>query len=103
MTAKFSVGADDAMGFAPLEAGRRERDAGPRRRAVDPHRAGAADAVLAANVGRSQRLMLAQEVDEVQPRLDLGLNAASVDGERQCFHDALAWLAARFSATRARL
>ncbi len=54
-----------------------------------------------------QRLMLAQEIDEVQPRLDLRLNAAAVDGERQRLHDALAWLlawlAARFSATRARL
>ena len=59
--------------------------------------------MLAADMRRRQRLMVAQKIDEVQPRLDLRLNAASVDGERKRFHDALAWLAARFSATRARL
>ena len=37
---------------------------------------------------RGQRLMLAQEVGEVQPRLDLGFDTAAVDGERQRFHGA---------------
>ena len=61
--------------------GHREGDARPRGRAVDQHGARAADAVLAADMGRRQELMLAQEIREVQPRLDLGLDVATVDDE----------------------
>ena len=46
-------------------------DAGARGRAVDQHGAGAAHAVLAADVGAGEELVLAQEIGEVQSRLDI--------------------------------
>ena len=81
----------------------RERDAGPRRRAVDHDGACAADAVLAPDMRAGQELVLAQEIGEVQARLDLGLHPAPIDGERQRLHEAHACFAARLSATGARL
>ena len=58
-------------------AGDREGDARARRRAVDLERAGAAHAVLAAEVGAGEPLALAQEVGEVRARLDLRLAPAA--------------------------
>ena len=100
----------DRIGFEPFQrrdlgAVRRSRegDAGSRGRAVDQDRARAAHAMLAADMRRRQRLMLAQEIREVQARRDLGLHVPAVDGEGECFHGAAACLAARFKATSARL
>ena len=55
---------------------RQERTATPSRR----HRAGAADAVLAADVRARQPERVAEEVGEQQPRLDLLAVEAAVDG-----------------------
>ena len=49
--------------------------------AVEPHRAGAADAVLAADVRARQAERVADEVGEEQPRLDELAAAAAVDGD----------------------
>ncbi len=46
--------------------------------AVHQHRAGAADAVLAADVGAGERQLAAQEVDERRARLDLGFVRGAV-------------------------
>ncbi len=77
-------------------------DAGARGRAVDQHGAGAAHAVLAADVGAGEELVLAQEIGEVQSRLDIRPHLASVDGKGNGSHDAHACRAARLSATGAR-
>ena len=53
-------------------AGDRVGDAGARDLAVDLHRAGAADAVLAADVRAGEQQLLAQEVGEVRARRHLG-------------------------------
>ena len=53
-------------------AGDRIGDAGARGRAGDQHRAGTADAVLAAEVRSREAQMVAQEIREVSPRLDVG-------------------------------
>ena len=57
--------------LAPV-AGDRVGDAGARRLAVDLDGAGAADAMLAAEMRAGQQQMLAQEVGETAARLDLG-------------------------------
>ncbi len=57
----------------------RQHQAGAHRLAVDEHRAGAADAVLAADVGAGEAELVAQEVGEQQPRLDLALVGPAVD------------------------
>ena len=67
-------------------AGHREGDARARGRAVDQHGAGAAHAVLAAEVGAGQALAFAQEVAEVRPRLGEGLDLLSVDDELDGLH-----------------
>ena len=43
---------------------------------VDQHRAGAADAVLAAEMGSGQLELLAQEIGQMLPRLDAAPAAA---------------------------
>ena len=53
----------------------REHQAGARRHAVDLHGAGAADAVLAADMGAGGAEDVAQEIAEQQARLGLGLDA----------------------------
>ena len=80
-------------------AGKRVGDAGARDLAVDLHRAGAADAVLAAQVRAGQQQMLAQEVGQVGARLDRGGHGLAVDGEADGLagHDACPM--ARSSAT----
>ena len=73
-------------------AGDREGDAGARRRAVDLQRAGAADALLAAEMGPGQALLLAQEVGKMRARLDVGSTGLAVDdqGDRRHARDRLA-------------
>src|SRR5271170_2402559 len=48
-----------------------ERQAGARRRAVDADGAGAANAVLAADMGAGHSELMPQEIGQQQPRLDL--------------------------------
>ena len=57
-------------------AGHRVGDARARDLAVDLHRAGAADAVLAADMRAGEQQLLAQEVGEMRARRDLGLAPA---------------------------
>ena len=49
----------------------REHQAGAHRRAVDQHRAGAADAVLAAGMRAGEQELVAQAVEQARARLDL--------------------------------
>ena len=56
-----------------------EHQAGAHRLAVEQDRAGAAHAVLAADVGAGQAQLVAQEVGEQQARLDLALVGRAVD------------------------
>ena len=49
--------------------------------AVHPHGAGAADAVLAADMAAGERQILAQEIDQRLARLDALSDALAVDGE----------------------
>src|SRR5204862_2405445 len=58
-----------------------EHDARAHRLAVEEHRAGAAHAVLAADVSAGQVQLVAQEVREQQAGLDLALVGAAVDGD----------------------
>ena len=58
-----------------------EHQAGARGLAVDEDGAGAADAVLAADVGAGEPEVLAQEVDEELARLAAALARLAVDGE----------------------
>ena len=72
-------------------------------RAISPsisHRAGAADAVLAADVGAGQQQVLAQEVGEVRARRDLGGDGLAVDGEGDAGHGAPAPRRARGARRR---
>src|SRR5262249_15714434 len=59
----------------------REQQAGAHRRAVEQHGAGAAGAVLAADVGAGQPEIGAQEIGEMPARLDLAGEAAAIDVE----------------------
>ena len=59
----------------------REHQAGAHRLAVDDHGAGAADAVLAADMGAGLPAILADGVDQRAPRLDRDGVLAAVDGE----------------------
>ena len=59
----------------------RQRQAGARRNPVDLDRAGAADTVLAADMGAGHRQLLAQEVGQQHARLGLGLDGAAVELE----------------------
>src|SRR5580692_12292377 len=60
----------------------REREAGARGDAVDQHRAGAADAVLAADMGAGSAEPLAEEIAQQHPRLGLGREPAAVERQR---------------------
>ena len=51
----------------------RQHQAGAHRRAVDDHRAGAADAMLAADVRAGQSERVAQKIAEMRARFDVGL------------------------------
>ena len=50
--------------------------------AVHPHRAGAADAVLAADMAAGQRKVVAQKIDQRLARFDAFADALAVDGQR---------------------
>src|SRR5579875_1701486 len=76
-------------------------DAGARRGAVDEEGAGAAHAVLAAEMGPGVEELVAQEIGEAGARLDGGGDALAVDGEGDCpahGQAPLARAAARFKA-----
>src|ERR671930_2012899 len=57
--------------------------------AVEMDRAGAADRRVAADLRPGQAEVVAQEVDEQRPRLDLRLAPDAVDGERYRYHQCL--------------
>src|SRR5262245_23352517 len=77
-------------------AGHRIGDAGAGDLAVDLHRAGAADAVLAADVGASEQKLLAQEVGKMRARSHIGLDGLAVDGEGDAGHASnTCWMARR--------
>src|SRR4029078_4093832 len=78
-----------------------ERDAGADRLAVHEDGARPADAVLAADVRADEVEVLAQEVDEQGPRLDVALVADPVDGGRDP-HDAPPRARASARSTQAR-
>ena len=63
-----------------------EGDARAYRHAVDEQRAGAADAVLAADMGAGQVVRLAQQVSEMRARLDVGAQHAAVDRQADLGH-----------------
>ena len=50
--------------------------------AVDEHRAGAADAVLAADMGAGEAELVAEEIGEEQADADVALDRLAVHGER---------------------
>ena len=60
----------------------REHQAGADRLAVEDHRAGAADAVLAADMGAGLAAVVADGIDQRLARLDADVVRAAVDGER---------------------
>ena len=66
-----------------------EQAAAAHRDAVDEHRAGAADAVLAADVGAGQPQVMAEEIRQQEPRLDGLLHCAPVDRRFELDHAAL--------------
>ena len=76
-----------------------EGDARAYRRAVDKERAGAADAVLAADMGAGKVVRLAQQVSEMRARLDLGAQRAAVDRQADLAHRPAARSTARRRAT----
>src|SRR4051812_16669347 len=80
-------------------AGDRIGDAGAHRYAVDQDRAGAADAVLAAEMGAGQVAAFAQEIGQMRARPDRSGNRLAVDGERNLVHAPAACRTARASAT----
>ncbi len=59
----------------------REHQAGSYRLAIDQHRAGAADAVLAAGMGAVEQKILAQRVEQRLARLDIGASSDAVDAQ----------------------
>src|SRR5207253_10089088 len=59
-----------------------ERQAGTNDLAANTHRARAADAMLAADMGASQLQMLAQKIREIEPRQHLRLDAFTIDREQ---------------------
>src|SRR6266849_6595340 len=74
--------------YAGAFAGDREGDARAGDLAVDLHRAGAANAVLAADMRTGEQELLAQEVGEMRARGDVGLDALAVDREGDARHGA---------------
>src|SRR5262249_21326175 len=91
----------EALNGADSGAVTRDRvgDAGARDLPVDLHGAGAADAVLAADVGAGEQQLLAQKVGELGARRHLGLHRPAVDHEDDARHGAKATSDARLSAT----
>ena len=79
-------------------AAHRELDAGARRHAVDLDGAGAANAMLAAQVGAGEALVFAQEIRQMGARLDFRGDRLAVDDEVKGVH-AVASAMARRNAT----
>ena len=57
----------------------RQHQAGAHDLAVDAHRAGAANPVLATDMGSGQLQMLAQEIRQIEPRQNMRIDALAVD------------------------
>ncbi len=80
-----SRSADGARPFDRLELAaidlRGEREAGPRQHAVDDNSAGAADAVLAADMGAGRAQLVTQEIGQQHARLGLALDRLAVERE----------------------
>src|SRR5450631_381025 len=76
--------------------------------AVHPHGAGAADAMLAADMAAGERQILAQEIDQRLARFDALADALAVDGEGNVEslvahqRGSMSWVATRRSSTPAR-
>ena len=94
---RIVVEALDGAHVLPV-AGDRKGDAGARRLAVDQDGAGAAHAVLAAEMRAGEPAMLAQEVAEVRARLDHRGDRPAVDRERDRRHGRNTWSSARATA-----
>jgi hypothetical protein len=73
---RFNRGDGTAFGL------HRERQAGAHRNPVEQHRAGAAHAMLAADMGAGRPDDMAQKVGEQHPRLGFARGAAAVELER---------------------
>ena len=58
-----------------------EHQAAAHRPAIDIYRASAAHAMGATDMGAGQMQMVANEIDQQQPRLDLAFVGAAVDGD----------------------
>src|SRR5207253_10765027 len=82
-----------------------ETEAGARRHDVDQHRAGAAHAVLAAEMSRGQIVPLAQQIGERQARRDILAEIGAVQAEADRAHGAacVACMRARNAAVACRL
>src|ERR1700720_1225231 len=80
--AAFGEAFDGVNGFAGNL--RREREAASRRAAVDQHGAGAADAVLAAEMRSGQLHLLTQKVGEMLARLYAAAQRPAVQGRLDC-------------------
>ena len=83
-----AVGRGEPLDGADLGAvgGRREHQARADRRAVDEHRAAAADAVLAPDVRAGEPELVAEHVREQVARLDLDAVLGAVDVQRDLDH-----------------
>src|SRR5262249_36424289 len=68
-------------------------DAGSRGLPIDEQRARAAGALLAAQMSAGQAQALAQQVGEIQARLDVLENRNAIHGELDRAHQAIAWAA----------
>src|ERR1700759_904071 len=78
----------------------RQGETGPGRRAVDLHRTGAADTVLATEMRSGQTLPITQEVAEVRARLHVRRNRSAVNGEDNGCHVTKTSFRARATAAR---
>ncbi len=67
----------------------RQHEAGTHGRAIDNDRAGAAHAVLAADMGSGEPQMVAQAIRERQPRLNLHFDLSTVDTKSHCHGELL--------------
>src|SRR5690348_2633817 len=89
----------DGLDVGAIELGR-EDQAATDDFAVDPNGADAAGAVLARPVGAGQAKLVAQEVDQIETRLDAALDRRAID--RQANGDRLAHAARAITAAQAR-
>src|ERR687888_802740 len=78
----------------------REHGAGLHRVPVEMDRAGAAERRVAADLRPGEAEVVAEEVDEQRPRLDLRLVPDAVDGERNRYHQASSQTSAAWNLRR---